>query len=371
MEVVYSDARMTAAVIILSSILLLAVAALVWLLRSRDAAEASPALQLMQQQVDALRQQVAQSLEQNAALVQRQLQSVSQNLQSSSTDINQRLDHAAKLYADLRNQLGGLAQANQQIQAMVKDVATLQDILRPPKLRGGMGEVLLENLLREILPPEHYGLQHHFKDGQIVDAVIQLKEGLVPVDAKFPLENFRRMLEAKSDEERKAARKEFARNVKKHIDNIHEKYVRTDEGTFPFALMYIPAENVYYETIIKGEEEDGEKALYAYATSRQVMPVSPNSFYAYLLTLAQGFRGMRIEERAKDILQHLNRMKQELDRFNEDFRRVGLHLANAQTKYSEAEKRLARFEDKFDAAGALDAGAPESASPAADRLPAP
>src|SRR5438034_11228727 len=116
------------------------------------------------------------------------------------------------------------------------------------------------------------------------------------------------MLEAKTDDERKVARREFARNVKKHIDDIHDKYILPEEGTFPFALMYIPAENVYYETIIKGEEEDGEKALYAYATTRQVMPVSPNSFYAYLLTLSQGFRGMRIEERAREIIDHLNRL---------------------------------------------------------------
>jgi len=322
-------------------LLLVAVlAGIVVLYFKNQAPPPDPAAGLLQQQMEGLRQQLSQSLSSNAEL-----------LRTSSGDINQRLDTAAKLYADLRNQLGQLTQANAQIQSMVKDVSTLQDILRPPKLRGGMGEVLLENLLREILPPEHYAVQHRFRDGQIVDAVIRLKEGIVPVDAKFPLENFRRMLEATSDEERRAARREFARNVKKHIDDIHDKYIRPQEGTFPFALMYIPAENVYYETIIKGEDEEGEKALYAYATTRQVMPVSPNSFYAYLLTLAQGFRGMRIEEKAKEILSHLNKLRQELDRFTEDFRMVGRHLGNAQTKFEDAEKRLSRFEDKLLAAG--------------------
>ncbi|MFA5975342.1 MAG: DNA recombination protein RmuC [Elusimicrobiota bacterium] len=308
-------------------------------------------LSLMQQQIDSLRKQVSENLSQNATLLQKQLEAVSHNLRDSSGEINQRLDNAAKIYGDLRNQLGQLSQANIQIQSMVKDITSLQDILRPPKLRGGMGEVLLENLLREILPPEHLALQHRFQTGNVVDAIIRLKDGIVPVDAKFPLENFRRMLEAKTDEERRAARKEFVRNVKKHIDDIREKYVLPDEGTFPFALMYIPAENVYYETIIKGEEEDGEKALYAYATSRQVMPVSPNSFYVYLMTLAQGFRGMRVEERAKEIIQQLNRLRDELMRFTEDFRKVGMHISNAQTRFSEAERRLTRFEEKLISAG--------------------
>ncbi len=323
-------------------------------------ASASRPVDLLQDQIDALRNQVSRSLESNALLLQRQLESVTQNLQSSSGDINQRLDSAAKLYGELRNQLGQLAQTNVQIQSMVKDVATLQDILRPPKLRGGMGEVMLENLLREILPPEHHSFQFRFAGGQVVDAVIRLGDGLVPVDAKFPLENFRKMLEAKTDDDRRAARREFSRNVKKHIDDIHEKYIRPQEGTFPFALMYIPAENVYYETIIKGEEEDGEKALYAYATSQQVMPVSPNSFYAYLLTLAQGFRGMRIEEKAKEILADLNRLRQELGKFTDDFRMVGRHLGNAQTKFEDADKRLTRFEEKLLAAG--DAPAAEELS---------
>lgn len=327
-------------------------ATVLWVLvRRREPAASDTTLQLMQQQIEALRGQVAESLSTNAQLLQKQLDSVTTNLRSSSGEINQRLDNAAKLYGELRSQLGQLHQANAQIQAMVKDVSTLQDILRPPKLRGGMGEVLLENLLREILPPEHHSFQYRFRTGNVVDAIIRFKEGMVCVDAKFPLENFRRMLEATSDEERHAARKEFSRNVKKHIDDIHERYILPEEGTFPFALMYIPAENVYYETIIKGEEEDGEKALYAYAIARQVMPVSPNSFYAYLLTLSQGFRGLRIEERAREIIHHLNRLREELARFSEDFRKVGMHLTNAQTRFVEAEKRLTRFEEKLISAG--------------------
>lgn len=347
---------------------------LLWHSIRRRPSPAEPALPMLQQQIEALRNQVAQSLDRNASLLQQRLDSVSQSLHSSSGEINQRLDNAAKLYGDLHNQLGRLSEANEKIQSMVKDVSALQDILRPPKLRGGMGEVLLENLLREILPAEYVTMQHRFRTGAIVDAVIRLQEGLVPVDAKFPLENFRRMVAAATaanDAERIAARKEFARDVKKHIDAIHDRYILPEEGTFSFALMYIPAENVYYETIIKSEEEGSEKALYAYATSKQVMPVSPNSFYAYLLTLAQGFRGLRIEERAREILDYLNRLQQELGRFAEDFRKVGMHLVNAQTRYTEAEKRLTRFEEKLLAAGDRSSDAAPSVAPAAGKTDLP
>ena len=354
---------MTAAIVLAVLILL----GLLWLI-ALQSKKSDPILPLMQTQIDALREQVAESLAQNAALLQTQLESVTQNLRSSSGDINQRLDNAAKLYGDLRNQLGSLSAANTQIQSMVKDVSALQDILRPPKLRGGMGEVLLENLLREILPAEHFETQYRFKTGAIVDAVIHLKEIIVPVDAKFPLENFRRMLGAASDDDRRSARKEFARDIRKHIDDIHDRYILTQEGTASFAMMYIPAENVYYETIIKAEDE-GEKALYSYAISRQVMPVSPNSFYAYLLTLSQGFRGMRIEERAREIIDHLNLLRSELEKFNEDFRKVGMHITNAQTRFGEAEKRLARFEEKLISAGD-NKEAPEALSePARTSLP--
>ena len=323
-----------------------AAALLILLLKKKE----DSTLPLFQQQLTDLRTEVNTNLNKSSELLQKHLEAMNVSMRSSSGDINLRLDNAARLYSGLQTQLGQITQANVQIQGLMKDISGLQDILRPPKLRGGMGEVLLENLLREILPPEHFSIQHRFAGGQIVDAAIRMREGTISVDAKFPLENFRRMLEATDDETRNAARKEFGRNIKKHIDDIHDKYIRTDEGTLPFAFMYIPAENVYYEAIIRGEEE-GEKALYTYATSRQVIPVSPNSFYAYLTTLAQAFRGMKIEERAKEIVEHLSRLQLELGKFTDDFRKVGTHLSNAQAKFSDAEKRLTRFEEKLLTAG--------------------
>ena len=302
---------------------------------------------LMQQQINSLREQVQKSLSDNSQSLHQQLSNVTQSLQNSSGDVNRRLDNAAKLYADLKNKLGELSQQNVQMSQAMGDIKGLQDILKPPKMRGGMGETLLEMLLKEILPPETFELQYGFRSGEKVDAIIRLQDRLVSVDSKFPLENFQRMLNAASDDERKAARREFVRNVKKHIDAIRDKYILPDEGTMEFALMYIPAENVYYETIIKGEETNGEKEIYQYAIDSRVIPVSPNSFYAYLMTLALGFRGLQIETRAREIMDSLGRLQGDLGRFKQEFEIVGTHLTNAQKKYEDADKRLNRFEERL------------------------
>ncbi len=316
----------------------------------------SDGMNMLAQQLESLRSQVNESLAQtNAAMtqqvglinnqVQNQMSTVIQGLQSTTGQINTRLDNASKVVQDVSQQLGSLSQATEKIFEATKNMSTLEDILKPPKLRGGMGEILLENVLKEILPSrDFFTLQHSFKSGDTVDAVIRLKEGLIPIDAKFPLDNFRRMIESKDDKEKIALRKEFVRNVKKHIDDIASKYILPDETVFNFALMYIPAENVYYETIIRDEADDGSD-LYSYSTKKHVFPVSPNSIYPYLMTLALGFRGLKIEQQAKEILGELSRVYGDLERFSKDFRTVGEHISNASKKFDEAEKRL----DKVDA----------------------
>ena len=238
-----------------------------------------------------------------------------------------------RLSAILREKVG-------QIHEVGKAAAELVNILRAPKLRGGMGELFLGDLLGQILPPEHFKLQHRFRSGEAVDAVIQIGNKLVPVDSKFPLENFRRIMDSQSDSERIAARKQFMRDVKKHVDAISTKYILPDEGTYNFALMYVPAENVYYETIIKEESSASgeERPLFSYALEKRVVPVSPNSFYAYLQTILLGLRGMQVEERAQEILNTLARLRGDFERVQESFRVLGKHLTNAQGSYSEGEK---------------------------------
>ena len=266
-------------------------------------------------------------------------QTVAENLQQSTASMNTRLDNAAKVVGDLREKVG-------QIHEVGKAAAELVNILRAPKLRGGMGELFLGDLLAQILPPEHYRLQHTFQSGEKVDAVIQVGQRLVPVDAKFPYENFRRVVEAGTDADRLTARKQFLRDVRKHVDAIADKYILPDEATYDFALMYVPAENVYYETIIK-QDAGEEHELLGYALQKHVIPVSPNSFYAYLQTILLGLKGMQVEVRAQEILASLQRLRGDFDRLAENFRLVGKHLTNATGSYADTEKSLTKLDAKL------------------------
>jgi DNA recombination protein RmuC len=310
-------------------------------------------LLLMQQQIAQLRVQLSQALDNNTQLVQQQLGQVLGNvnerlkengeiLERTQQNLGERLDNAARVVGSVQKSLGGLEEANRKIYEVGKDIASLQEILRAPKLRGGLGEFFLEDLLAQILPTHHFAIQHAFKSGERVDAVIKLGGSLVPVDSKFPLENFKRILEAANDDERARTKRQFISDVKKHVDAIAGKYILPDEGTYDFALMYIPAENVYYETIIKDGSEE-ERNLSQYALSKRVIPVSPNSFYAYLQAIVFGLKGMKVEERAKEIIQYLSSLRGDFGKFRDDFGLLGKHLGHAHSSYQTTEKRLEQF----------------------------
>jgi len=275
--------------------------------------------------------------------VNQQLQLVNQQLQNSSGQIGQRLDTAAKVIGEVKENIGKLSKASDQIFEVGKNIASLQEILRPPKLRGGLGEQFLGELLSQILPPEFFTLQYAFLSGERVDAVVKLGERLVPIDSKFPLDNFRRLIECKTDEDRKVSQKLFNRDVKKHIDDIAGKYIVPQEGTYDFALLYIPAENVYYETITKDDSFGEEKGILSYALNKRVIPVSPNSFYAYLQVIVLGLKGLKIEEHAREIQSLLAGLGKDLKDFQDDFRLVGKHITDARNRFDEARSRLEKF----------------------------
>jgi DNA recombination protein RmuC len=306
------------------------------------------AIELMQQQMEGIRQQITQLYSDNQNILQKVNTDFTQTLQNVDKNVNSRLDNAAKAIKDVYGRLGEVQASTKQVNDVAKDIASLQEILRAPKIRGGMGELFLSDLLKQVLPPSRYELQYRFKSREAVDAVIMLKEGMVPVDSKFPLENFKKIMEARDEETKISVKKQFLRDVKKHVDAIKTKYILPDEGTFDFALMYIPAENVYYEIIIKDEDLDDAKGIFKYAIDNKVIPVSPNSFYGYLQTILMGLRGMKIEEKAQEILQNIARLEGDFKRVMEDFQKMGTHLKNLSSSYDSTDKRLNKFGDKLD-----------------------
>jgi DNA recombination protein RmuC len=356
---------------IAAAVVVVAAVAVVLLVLRRESPHQS--LLLLQQQLDALRGQTGQSLEaaaravaertdslqahvtarldevtravaerlaENAQALQRVNDSLGQRLDSNLAMVGQRFSETASLVTSVREKLTGLEEAASRIFEVGRDLASLQEILQPPKMRGGVGEVLLESLLRDRLPEARYAMQHRFRNGTVVDAVIRLEDRLVPIDSKFPLEAFQSVMRAGSDEERTRARREFLRTVQGHIKVIAEKYILPAEGTFDFALMYIPAENVYYEAVVRGDEAG---SVYAYAMERHVIPVSPTTFYAYLVALVYGLKGLQVEKEAAQIRAGLAQLATSFDRLRDPFDKLGEQLRRSQKNYDEAAKALERF----------------------------
>lgn len=322
-------------------------------LRELRSARGQPdqALLLLQQEIASVRSEGRQVQGETVGVLRQELHrfasQVSQQLGQVGSGVTQQLQNVTAVVGQVQGSLGKLGEVTQRVLDVSKDIAGLEQILKSPKVRGGLGETFLENLLAQMLPREHYVLQHTFATGDRVDAAVRIGDRLVPVDAKFPLENFRRMLEEADEEKRRPIRRQFARDVKSHAEGIAKKYILPDEGTYDFALMYIPAENVYYEVVVK-DEADGEESALGYALQRRVIPVSPNSFYAYLQVILLGLKGLQVEQNARLILDLLGRLKGDLGRFREDFNVLGRHLTNARNKFDEATSALARFEAKLE-----------------------
>jgi len=333
-------------VILLSVAVALLLAVLALQLRPRDPGLTQQVLDLMNQlqdlrttQADAQRQ----ALLQQSGQLNEIMRTVTESLNKGQGSIRDQL----RVVGDIQQKLGLLEESTNQMKAIGRDISSLQNILRAPKLRGNLGEYLLEDLLRQVLPQGNYAMQHAFADGAKVDAVISLGERLIPVDAKFPLESFLRLLEAGEEEGQRKFRREFVASFKKRVDEIAGKYIRPDEGTYDFAMAYIPAENVFYEAMISDGLDGRSYGIFNYAVERHVIPVSPNSFYAYLMAIAFGLKGLKIEQRTRQILKDLVKVQQGFAQFHDEFRLLGRHLGNAASKYDETAKKAERFQERL------------------------
>jgi DNA recombination protein RmuC len=232
-----------------------------------------------------------------------------------------------------------------QIQEKVKDVSSFQEIFKSPKLRGQWGEASLEHILAQYFPSELWERQHTFSSGEQVDAILKLPNNKVlPIDSKFSSENFERMIRAESDSEKRDYRKKFIQDTKNRIEEISSKYILPSEGTIDLALMYIPAEAIYYEIMFRMKEEE----LVQYAWKRKIFLTSPNTIYLALRTIAYWFKDTQISKQTQEILKRLNRISQDAGKLAKDFSKLGNHLRNAVSSYDSSEKRLSLFSDRVE-----------------------
>jgi DNA recombination protein RmuC len=263
-------------------------------------------------------------------------------LQKNTADLNQRLDKAAQVIGGVQKNIGEMSEVGR----AMKD---LQEYLRSPKLRGNIGEQVLAEVLQQLLPKDLYTLQYSFKNGEKVDAVIKVGDSLIPVDAKFPMENFRRMNQEEKDLEKKQFRKDFKKDVKKHLNDIAKKYILTEEGTVDYAIMYIPSESIYYEVINSQELFDASR-------ERRILVVSPMSFYAYLKAILMSFQGQTIQKKAKEILIILQATSKDYEKVEESLSILEKHLTNAYNQLQNVSKFFLRLGQKLTSTKMLESG---------------
>ncbi len=284
----------------------------------------------------ALKKDEAQGLNERLIALENEVRAIEGLLSEKFSEMGTRLDlhltRSGDVMGDVREKLGRLEEVTRSIQELATDMTSLQTILKPPSVRGAFGETMLERILRDVLPARLFRLQFRLPSGHRVDAAVLLKGRIIPIDAKFPLNNFRKM--AESPNSREKHRRAFLTDVRHRIDEISSKYIRPEQGTMDFAIMYIPAEGVYYEAFVNSPE------TYEYALSKKVIPVSPGTFYLYLHTLLFGLRGVEIEKKVHQVVAELSALSTHLARIQNELDTLGEHIRRSQNKYESLRKGL-------------------------------
>lgn len=304
----------------------------------RDLQTLAGQTQNFSQQLGQLGQNVTKGLEGVTGALQKGVTDSATIAAQAQTVMASELKNSRETLGQIQQQLGAVQQAGQQ---MSQATQTLQNILGGAKSRGSLGEVTLERLLEDALPKERYQRQYRFSSGEAADAVVFLRDKLLPIDSKFPLDAFRRIsdqIAAQAPPQIEEARRAFATAVKGHADSIAKKYIVPNEGTLGIALMFVPSENVYYELLMTADAKG--QPLDEYCREKNVIAVSPNTLYAHLQVILMGLQGMQIEENAKRLHASLAGMQKQMENFTDVFEKLGTHLKNAQQSYGEADKRF-------------------------------
>ncbi|MBI5732436.1 DNA recombination protein RmuC [Candidatus Jorgensenbacteria bacterium] len=274
---------------------------------------------LLSQRMEALTQEINNQLERSRQASERSAQNVSSQVQSFTKGMTE------------------LRETVHQVKESVKDVSSFQEMFRSPKLRGTWGELTLEAILKEYFPRNGYQTQHEFSSGEIVDAVLKLPNNLLlPIDSKFSWENFKKMTESESETGRITFRKIFISDIKKRIDEIAGKYILPSEGTIDMALMYVPAESVYYEVIQNVKDDD----IAEYARKRKIYIVSPNTLYITLSAIIHWFKDVQLQKQTGDIMKRLEVVIKDATTLASEFQKLGNHLSDAHSAYDRTDKRL-------------------------------
>ena len=328
---------MDPAFLILLVLVLAGFAALFLALRRRPPeAEDRQALLMLQNQINELSRVIDSKMLESTKLVQHQTSEISQNVQRVIRDIMAELGKVGQ-------ELVRVGEGQKQVVSFADQLKNLQDILKNPKQRGLLGEYYLETVLGNVLPPESYRMQYPFRDGSIVDAAILVKDKVIPVDSKFSLENYNRLVEARDAAERERYERAFRQDLKNRIEETAQ-YVKPNEGTMDFAFMFVPSEAVFYDLLVNKVGLVEAQDLIEYAFTKHVIIVSPTSFLAYLQTVLQGLRALQIEESAKEIRKRVEDLGRHLTAYDDYFHKLGTHLGTAVNTYNAASKELGKVD---------------------------
>lgn len=305
-------------------------------------------IDLLQKQVGELTRELNERLREQSTVMREQMRDSNQTIQKQFAITTRNLqsvnESSAKIVKEVTEKLTKLDETNKQVINFADQLQSLEDILKNPKQRGVLGEYYLETLLGNVLPPSQYKMQYKFNDGEIVDAAIFVREKIIPIDAKFSLENYNKIQNEKNKEARQKLIRQFKQDLKNRIDET-SKYIRPEEKTTDFAFMFIPSEGIYYNLLVyKVGTDVSSKDLTEYAFSKRVIIVSPNSFFAYLQTVLQALNNLQVQEKVQDILKNVAMLQKHIITYDGNMQKLGKHLGTTVNSYNKSYKEFKKID---------------------------